>query len=275
MAADAHHRACSPAPSPTRPSKSARAPRHGASPARRAPSRAPPRAGMLDCFEAGGVALASGVASPACLVTERGAYSLADWLGRMERHPSAARQKATLRQLLEAVTYLHGRGMARAPPHRWPGRRCRVLARACSGPTLWGQPYRVQEASASRTCSPRAAWKATASAPARPASAVGSTQTRRQRSRGARAQLHRDIQAGNVTWCDAVARWRLDACGSWARKGADAALPSAYALRYAAPEVRPPARAASVCRQEPARERGACSGQSRALAGPRRLPWRA
>jgi len=143
MAADAHHRACSPAPSPTRPSKSARAPRHGASPARRAPSRAPPRAGMLDCFEAGGVALASGVASPACLVTERGAYSLADWLGRMERHPSAARQKATLRQLLEAVTYLHGRGMARAPPHRWPGRRCRVLARACSGPTLWGQPYRV------------------------------------------------------------------------------------------------------------------------------------
>ena len=68
---------------------------------------------MLDCFEAGAVTLASGVASPACLVAERGAYSLADWLTRMERNPSAARQKSTLRQLLEAVTYLHGRGMVR------------------------------------------------------------------------------------------------------------------------------------------------------------------
>lgn len=68
---------------------------------------------MLDCFEAGAVTLASGVVSPACLVAERGAYSLADWLTRMERNPSAARQKSTLRQLLEAVTYLHGRGMVR------------------------------------------------------------------------------------------------------------------------------------------------------------------
>ena len=74
------------------------------------------RAGMLDCFEAGSVALGAGQACPACLVTERGAYSLADWLTRMERNPSAARQKATLRQLLEAVTYLHGRGVVRGLP---------------------------------------------------------------------------------------------------------------------------------------------------------------
>ena len=52
------------------------------------------------------------------------------------------------------------------------------------------------------------------------------------------AQLHRDICPENLTWCDAVSRWRLEGCGAWARKGADAPLPATYTLRYAAPEVR-------------------------------------
>ena len=125
------------------------------------------------------MALASGVASPACLVTERGAYSLADWLGRMERHPSAARQKATLRQLLEAVTYLHGRGMARAPPR--PPLSWAALPHAGAGllrpDTMEVTPMGSRMRPAPRKCSLRAAgllgWRC-ASAPARPASAVGS-----------------------------------------------------------------------------------------------------
>lgn len=56
-----------------------------------------------------------------------------------------------------------------------------------------------------------------------------------------RAQLHRDIQPAGITWCDAVARWRLEACEAWARKGADAPLPAAYSLRHAPPEARAPA----------------------------------
>ncbi|CAK0761588.1 hypothetical protein CVIRNUC_002875 [Coccomyxa viridis] len=66
--------------------------------------------GVLDMFEAGEVALGSG-ASPACIVSEAGQYSLAHYMARMERNPSAARQKSTLTQLLEAVAYLHGRSM--------------------------------------------------------------------------------------------------------------------------------------------------------------------
>ena len=69
-------------------------------------------AGVLDMFEAGEVALGSG-ASPACIVSEAGQYSLAHYMARMERNPSAARQKSTLTQLLEAVAYLHGRSMVR------------------------------------------------------------------------------------------------------------------------------------------------------------------
>ena len=65
---------------------------------------------MLDIFEAGEVALDSRN-SPACIVCEAGQYSLAHYLARMERNPSAARQKSTLTQLLDAVSYLHGRGM--------------------------------------------------------------------------------------------------------------------------------------------------------------------
>ena len=65
-----------------------------------------------DMFEAGEVALGSG-ASPACIVSEAGQYSLAHYMARMERNPSAARQKSTLTQLLEAVAYLHGRSMVR------------------------------------------------------------------------------------------------------------------------------------------------------------------
>ena len=65
---------------------------------------------MLDIFEAGEVALGS-VGSPTCIVCEAGQYSLAHYMARMERNPSAARQKSTLTQLLEAVSYLHGRGM--------------------------------------------------------------------------------------------------------------------------------------------------------------------
>ena len=67
---------------------------------------------FLDMFEAGEVALGSG-ASPACIVSEAGQYSLAHYMARMERNPSAARQKSTLTQLLEAVAYLHGRSMVR------------------------------------------------------------------------------------------------------------------------------------------------------------------
>ena len=69
---------------------------------------------MLDIFEAGEVALGSG-ASPACIVSEAGQYSLAHYLARMERNPSAARQKSTLTQLLEALSYLHGRSMVPSP----------------------------------------------------------------------------------------------------------------------------------------------------------------
>lgn len=67
-------------------------------------------AGVLDIFEAGETALGSG-GSPACIVSEAGQYSLAHYLAKMERNPSAARQKSTLTQLLEAVSYLHGRSM--------------------------------------------------------------------------------------------------------------------------------------------------------------------
>lgn len=69
-------------------------------------------AGVLDIFEAGETALGSG-GSPACIVSEAGQYSLAHYLAKMERNPSAARQKSTLTQLLEAISYLHGRGMVR------------------------------------------------------------------------------------------------------------------------------------------------------------------
>ena len=69
-------------------------------------------AGVLDIFEAGETALGSG-ASPACIVSEAGQYSLAHYLAKMERNPSAARQNSTLTQLLEAVSYLHGRSMVR------------------------------------------------------------------------------------------------------------------------------------------------------------------
>ena len=69
-------------------------------------------AGVLDIFEAGETALGSG-GSPACIVSEAGQYSLAHYLAKMERNPSAARQKSTLTQLLEAVSYLHGRSMVR------------------------------------------------------------------------------------------------------------------------------------------------------------------
>ena len=71
--------------------------------------------GVLDIFEAGEVALGS-VGSPICIVCEAGQYSLAHYLARMERNPSAARQKSTLTQLLEAVSYLHGRSMVRTCP---------------------------------------------------------------------------------------------------------------------------------------------------------------
>ena len=67
-------------------------------------------AGVLDIFEAGEVALGS-EGSPTCIVCEAGQYSLAHYMARMERNPSAARQKSTLTQLLEAVSYLHGRSM--------------------------------------------------------------------------------------------------------------------------------------------------------------------
>ena len=75
--------------------------------------------GVLDMFETGEVALGSG-ASPACIVSEAGQYSLAHYMARMERNPSAARQKSTLTQLLEAVAYLHGRSMVRLQsPSKW------------------------------------------------------------------------------------------------------------------------------------------------------------
>lgn len=68
-------------------------------------------------FEEDEVALGSGVHNPACIVTERGEYTLATYMSRMERSAgfgaSAARQKSTLTHLLEAVAYLHGRSMVR------------------------------------------------------------------------------------------------------------------------------------------------------------------
>lgn len=64
-------------------------------------------------FDEEEVALGNGVHNPACIVTERGAYSLATYMSRMERNPSASRQKSTLTQLLDAVAYLHGRSMVR------------------------------------------------------------------------------------------------------------------------------------------------------------------
>ena len=74
-------------------------------------------AGVLDIFEAGEVALGS-EGSPTCIVCEAGQYSLAHYMARMERNPSAARQKSTLTQLLEAVSYLHGRSMvSTCDPH--------------------------------------------------------------------------------------------------------------------------------------------------------------
>ena len=74
-------------------------------------------AGVLDMFDEDEVALGNGVHNPACIVTERGAYSLATYMSRMERNPSASRQKSTLTQLLDAVAYLHGRSMVRSHPH--------------------------------------------------------------------------------------------------------------------------------------------------------------
>ncbi len=65
-------------------------------------------------FDVDEVALGNGVHNPACIVTERGAYSLATYMSRMERNPSASRQKSTLTQLLDCVAYLHGRSMVRA-----------------------------------------------------------------------------------------------------------------------------------------------------------------
>lgn len=73
-------------------------------------------AGVLDMFDEDEVALGSGVHNPACIVTERGEYSLALYLSRMERNPSASRQKSTLAQLLDAVAYLHGRSMVHTCP---------------------------------------------------------------------------------------------------------------------------------------------------------------
>ncbi len=73
-------------------------------------------AGVLDIFEAGEVALGS-EGSPTCIVCEAGQYSLAHYMARMERNPSAARQKSTLTQLLEAVSYLHGRSMVSPRSH--------------------------------------------------------------------------------------------------------------------------------------------------------------
>lgn len=72
-------------------------------------------AGVLDMFDVDEVALGNGVHNPACIVTERGAYSLATYMSRMEKNPSASRQKSTLTQLLDCVAYLHGRSMVCAP----------------------------------------------------------------------------------------------------------------------------------------------------------------
>ena len=77
-------------------------------------------AGVLDIFEAGEVALGS-VGSPTCIVCEAGQYSLAHYMARMERNPSAVRQKSTLTQLLEAVSYLHGRSMVSTCSHMLQG----------------------------------------------------------------------------------------------------------------------------------------------------------
>lgn len=73
-------------------------------------------------FEAGAVDLGSACAdSPPCIVSERGEYSLATYLGRMQRRGGAsARPKALLSHALEAVAYLHGRNMARPPASSLP-----------------------------------------------------------------------------------------------------------------------------------------------------------
>eukprot|EP00884_Botryococcus_braunii_P011943 jgi/Botrbrau1/2074/Bobra.0047s0036.2 len=67
--------------------------------------------GLLDVIEAGDAPLAAGVANPACVVTQRGDYTLTEWLNRMERNPSQLAQKGMLCNLLEAVAYLHTRNL--------------------------------------------------------------------------------------------------------------------------------------------------------------------
>ncbi len=77
-------------------------------------------------FEADEVALGGSARNPACIVAERGEYSLATFLGRMERRANVARPRKLLAHALEAIAYLHGRNMVRAGVAAQGGSACRA-----------------------------------------------------------------------------------------------------------------------------------------------------
>ncbi|KAK9817191.1 hypothetical protein WJX72_010853 [[Myrmecia] bisecta] len=67
---------------------------------------------VLDTFEAGEVSMTSdGVKNPACIVLERGEYTLSHFLTRMDRNPGSLGSKDILVALAEAVNYLHSRNI--------------------------------------------------------------------------------------------------------------------------------------------------------------------
>ncbi|EIE24646.1 hypothetical protein COCSUDRAFT_46891 [Coccomyxa subellipsoidea C-169] len=186
-------------------------------------------AGVLDMFDVDEVALGNGVHNPACIVTERGAYSLATYMSRMERNPSASRQKSTLTQLLDCVAYLHGRSMVHRDVQpsnlvwsdgvsRWRLTGCESWARKGSdAPLSYSLRYAAPEAILQVVMADcmgvamrlRMAEAAKAARPAADAAQAAGARGDAEAASVAEGPTHHVVQAATDMWAVGACAWEL------------------------------------------------------------------